>query len=308
MALVWYKGYQTHISAFLMVVAMLGISSMVTSSSGSDKCRIKGHRCGPGLVACCSGLRCTDLNQNKFGTCTEHSDESDGTDDEPDSAGAIDPVPSAVCRAVGEKCGPALLQPCCSGLQCGTEIDNNDFGRCSLDSIDIVVEPANTGPSTLAPLATSTPEIFSSTPCAPLTTSTMRTHSPPVNKDLLWPNNTVPYWFQPNTYTAEDKRIIREAMDVITKMTAGCIIFLELPNRDKNNDFVLFTKHHGCSSGIGRIGGSQEVSLVKDCLTHHGSVQRHLLRTLGLSYEHTRMEWTEMTTSRFFWKTCRKTN
>ncbi|XP_055343157.1 high choriolytic enzyme 1-like [Paramacrobiotus metropolitanus] len=79
-------------------------------------------------------------------------------------------------------------------------------------------------------------------------------------------------------------------MDAIQELTAGCVRFAERKKVKPEKDFVTFGKDEQCSAQLGRVGGRQDITFTSECLKDRGSVQRYLLRTLGLPYEHTRLD------------------
>ncbi|XP_055355261.1 zinc metalloproteinase nas-6-like [Paramacrobiotus metropolitanus] len=110
------------------------------------------------------------------------------------------------------------------------------------------------------------------------------------NDSLLWPNNTVPYEFSTQRSAAfrlSEKKMIKEAMDIIMHYTGNCVQFVP---RTNETDYVKFQKSFQCLSSIGRVGQKQMIELTSDCMRHYGCIQHELLHTLGFYHEQSRLD------------------
>ncbi|XP_028402556.1 zinc metalloproteinase nas-1-like isoform X2 [Dendronephthya gigantea] len=96
----------------------------------------------------------------------------------------------------------------------------------------------------------------------------------------LWPGGLVPYTIEDSIDNAVRKRI-RRAFRHISKRS--CIKFI--PRLKKQKDYVKFISGRGCYSSIGRKGGAQTISLVRDC--EYGAIHE-VMHTLGFFHEQSR--------------------
>uniref|UniRef100_F6VIM9 Metalloendopeptidase n=2 Tax=Xenopus tropicalis TaxID=8364 RepID=F6VIM9_XENTR len=108
-------------------------------------------------------------------------------------------------------------------------------------------------------------------------------------KSCLWPRSRkglvlVPYTLS-NNYNSTERDIIRAAMDEVTVLT--CIQFVTYNNE---SDYLRIRPYDGCWSYIGRVGGAQDVSLMKTGCLHHGVIQHELLHSLGFQHEQCRSD------------------
>ncbi|XP_075044211.1 embryonic protein UVS.2-like isoform X2 [Mixophyes fleayi] len=108
-------------------------------------------------------------------------------------------------------------------------------------------------------------------------------------KSCLWPKSgdglvRVPYTLS-NNYTSEEKEIIQAAMEEVTVLT--CIRFIP---RHGEPDYLRIQPHAGCWSYIGRVGGAQDLSLMKTGCLHWGIIQHELLHALGFQHEQCRSD------------------
>ncbi|XP_041445824.1 high choriolytic enzyme 1 isoform X2 [Xenopus laevis] len=108
-------------------------------------------------------------------------------------------------------------------------------------------------------------------------------------KSCLWPRTgnglvLVPYTLS-NNYTSTEKDIIRAAMEEVMGLT--CIRFVA---RNHEYDYLRICPYDGCWSYIGRIRGTQDVSLMKTGCLHHGVIQHELLHSLGFQHEQCRSD------------------
>ncbi|XP_075423569.1 astacin-like metalloendopeptidase isoform X2 [Ascaphus truei] len=108
-------------------------------------------------------------------------------------------------------------------------------------------------------------------------------------KTCLWPRSGgglvhVPYIMSDN-YTSVERKVIRAAMDEVMVLT--CIRFTP---RTREPDYLRIRPRDGCWSYIGRVGGAQDVSLMKSGCLHRGIIQHELLHALGFQHEQCRSD------------------
>ncbi|PIO16021.1 hypothetical protein AB205_0039790 [Aquarana catesbeiana] len=104
----------------------------------------------------------------------------------------------------------------------------------------------------------------------------------------LWPksdNDTVPVpYIIASSYSPSDLNSIVLAMAEFETLT--CVRFVPLTTED---DYIDIVPDDGCYSYIGRIGGSQTVSLGGGCI-YRGIIQHELEHALGFYHEHVRSD------------------
>ncbi|KAM8939155.1 embryonic protein UVS.2-like [Pelodytes ibericus] len=105
----------------------------------------------------------------------------------------------------------------------------------------------------------------------------------------LWPKSStgmviVPYTISPD-YMAAEAGVISSAMQEYTTLT--CIRFIE---RKTEVDYIQIQSVDGCWSYLGRIGGVQDLSLLRSGCLSKGIVQHELNHVLGFVHEHTRSD------------------
>ncbi|XP_053305215.1 astacin-like metalloendopeptidase [Spea bombifrons] len=108
-------------------------------------------------------------------------------------------------------------------------------------------------------------------------------------KTCLWPKSAeglvfVPYTLSPE-YTAAEAEVIFSAMEEYTTLT--CLRFTK---RKTETDHVQIRSLDGCWSYLGKVGGPQDLSLVKSGCVSKGIVQHELNHVLGFIHEHTRSD------------------
>ncbi|CAB4004782.1 zinc metallo ase nas-4-like [Paramuricea clavata] len=96
----------------------------------------------------------------------------------------------------------------------------------------------------------------------------------------LWPEGVLPYTIEDSIDNAARRRI-RRAFRHISKRS--CIKFM--PKMKKHKDYVRFISGTGCYSSIGRKGGAQTVSIVRNC--EYGAIHE-VMHALGFVHEQSR--------------------
>lgn len=109
--------------------------------------------------------------------------------------------------------------------------------------------------------------------------------------DLLWPNGIIYYTIQSGDYTAEEVRLIEAGildLQELTKVNGqDCVRILP---RSTQADYVRVENYSGCSSYLGKVGGSQRMSLVPSCVTRHGTIMHEFLHAFGFHHEQKRYD------------------
>uniref|UniRef100_A0A665TWC6 Metalloendopeptidase n=1 Tax=Echeneis naucrates TaxID=173247 RepID=A0A665TWC6_ECHNA len=102
-----------------------------------------------------------------------------------------------------------------------------------------------------------------------------------------WPKPSdvvqVPYTIS-DSFSSSEKTTITNAIDEFH--TSTCIRFV---TRVAQNDYVNIVKEPGCSSYIGKVGGSQKLHLGPGCVKN-GIVQHELIHALGFWHEQSRSD------------------
>nr|SPP68603.1 Meprins-like metalloprotease MD4 [Colubraria reticulata] len=105
----------------------------------------------------------------------------------------------------------------------------------------------------------------------------------------LWSSGIVPYIISP----AYPKSYLELIIDTMREMESNtkhnnqyCIRFVE---KTTEKDYIVIRPQTGCRSYVGRVGGSQEVSLAQGCL-HKGIIMHELLHALGFWHEQNRID------------------
>ncbi|CAH2325876.1 astacin-like metalloendopeptidase [Pelobates cultripes] len=109
------------------------------------------------------------------------------------------------------------------------------------------------------------------------------------SKSCFWPKSVmgivnIPYTLS-SDYAPADTMVILSAMQEYTTLT--CVHFTE---RKTEVDYVQIRSVDGCWSYLGRIGGPQDLSLLKYSCVAKGIVQHELNHVLGFVHEHTRSD------------------
>ncbi|XP_066438386.1 embryonic protein UVS.2-like [Eleutherodactylus coqui] len=108
-------------------------------------------------------------------------------------------------------------------------------------------------------------------------------------KSCLWSKSVdglvrVPYTLS-NNYTSEEKTLIQGAMEEVAILT--CVRFVP---RHGEPSYLRIGPYDGCWSFVGRVGGAQDLSLMKPGCLHWGIIQHELLHSLGFQHEQCRSD------------------
>jgi len=112
-----------------------------------------------------------------------------------------------------------------------------------------------------------------------------------LNPNRHWPNGVSYYTIQNGVYTPDQvaaiERGIEDLMNLVSIDGQYCIRILPHNNEP---DFISIQHYSGCSSSVGRIGGSQRISLVDSCVARHGTIMHELLHAYGFYHEQSRYD------------------
>ncbi|XP_028436143.1 high choriolytic enzyme 1 [Perca flavescens] len=115
-----------------------------------------------------------------------------------------------------------------------------------------------------------------------------RNADPCVTKGCMWPK-TGSYVYVPITigpeYTTAERNIIINSL--LTFHQTTCIRFVW---RSMQQDYLSFFSGTGCWSYVGRQGGVQQVSLLKNGCLYTATVEHEVLHALGYNHEHVRSD------------------
>ncbi|KAF2358176.1 Peptidase M12A [Trinorchestia longiramus] len=104
-----------------------------------------------------------------------------------------------------------------------------------------------------------------------------------VSSERLWPNGNVPYVLS-STFRPEERSIIAKAIKTLHDLS--CVHLVPHTNE---RDYIHILKGDGCTSNIGRVGGSQALSLGPGCIKA-GVVMHELMHALGFWHEQSRFD------------------
>ncbi|XP_061101340.1 high choriolytic enzyme 1-like [Conger conger] len=112
---------------------------------------------------------------------------------------------------------------------------------------------------------------------------------PCTSRGCMWPKYSdgkiyVPYVIA-NHYSSRELAVIERGLESFASST--CIRFTRRTNQ---RDYLYIQSHNGCYSYVGRVGGSQVVSLSRQGCIYYGTVQHELLHALGFNHEQTRSD------------------
>lgn len=100
-----------------------------------------------------------------------------------------------------------------------------------------------------------------------------------------WPNGVVPYKIS-SEYSAENKKLLISAMDLITRKTGRCITFVEKDQRHSN--YINIVNGKLCSSSIGMGSGGQTLNInIQQCM-YLGTIVHEICHALGFLHEQNR--------------------
>lgn len=109
--------------------------------------------------------------------------------------------------------------------------------------------------------------------------------------NLLWPNGVAYYTIQNGAYTQDQVRAIEYGIEDLQELTKvnGQYCIRILPRNNEGN-YVRIENYSGCSSYVGRVGGSQRMSLVPSCVSRHGTIMHEWLHAFGFHHEQKRSD------------------
>ncbi|KAE8298943.1 High choriolytic enzyme 1 [Larimichthys crocea] len=119
-----------------------------------------------------------------------------------------------------------------------------------------------------------------------------KTRNAAVCSNCRWPKSgqtvNVPYEVH-RQFSRSEERIIDKAIEGFELNT--CVRFVPRSGRNKRNynDYISIVKGQGCWSYIGRIGGSQQLSVGNGCV-YNGIIQHELLHALSFWHEQSRSD------------------
>jgi len=106
-----------------------------------------------------------------------------------------------------------------------------------------------------------------------------------------WPNGVTWYTIQNGVYTADQIAKIQHGINDLQELTKvnGEYCIRILPRNNEPN-YVAIENYSGCSSFVGRVGGSQRMSLVASCVDRHGTIMHEFLHAFGFYHEQSRYD------------------
>ncbi|KAK5984024.1 Zinc metalloproteinase nas-12 [Trichostrongylus colubriformis] len=96
-----------------------------------------------------------------------------------------------------------------------------------------------------------------------------------------WYDNIIPYTLS-SQYSDEQKKTIRNSLDGLQRIS--CFRFVQ---RSEEQDFLAFMPLDGCYSFVGKVGGSQVLSLAVDCIADY-IIWHEVMHAIGFEHEHQR--------------------
>jgi len=112
-----------------------------------------------------------------------------------------------------------------------------------------------------------------------------------LNPNLLWPNGVSYYTIQNGVYTSTELRQIEAGIADLQELTKvngrNCVTILP---RNNEANYIRVENYSGCSSYVGRVGGSQRLSLVPGCVIRHGTIMHEFLHAYGFYHEQSRYD------------------
>jgi hypothetical protein len=109
--------------------------------------------------------------------------------------------------------------------------------------------------------------------------------------ELLWPNGIAYYTIENGAYTASEIAAIEAGIRDLQELTrVGGEYCIRILPRNNQGDYIRVENYSGCSSYVGRIGGSQRMSLVPNCVSRHGTIMHEFLHAFGFHHEQKRYD------------------
>ena len=103
-------------------------------------------------------------------------------------------------------------------------------------------------------------------------------------ESFKWSNGRIPYVLS-NDYSELNRSLIARAFEEFHNKT--CIRFV--PKRWYHLSYIKLEPGNGCASLVGKLGGSQMVSLDSSCLTL-GIIEHELMHAIGFWHEQSRAD------------------
>ncbi|KAM3918118.1 embryonic protein UVS.2-like isoform 2-T2 [Leptodactylus fuscus] len=103
--------------------------------------------------------------------------------------------------------------------------------------------------------------------------------------DTTRPSNDIFTDIISSNQATEEKTLIQAAMEEIEVLT--CVHFIP---RHAQPSYLRIRPYDGCWSYVGRVGGAQDLSLMKPGCLHWGIIQHELLHSLGFQHEQCRSD------------------
>lgn len=111
------------------------------------------------------------------------------------------------------------------------------------------------------------------------------------DRNRRWPNNELFYTIRTSDFSSTEVALINAGIDdLVDSVRVNGQNCITLTPRSSQRDYVSVYKGSGCSSYVGRRGGSQSLSLASGCVTRHGTIMHEFLHALGFHHEQKRAD------------------